>query len=85
MRHGPFPLGALSPGEQVSYQRITEAAEMTRRWPDAVGSHSFLKETASQPRLKEEEELNKKGHKLFLETAQGQNEAWHIWKLRVFS
>lgn len=92
-----FPWELRVHWEQASYQTITEPAEMTRRWQDAVGSHGrapnmplraegdFLKEVASQPRLKEEEELDKKRQKLFQETAHGHTGAWCLWELKVLS
>lgn len=65
---GPGPLrhGPQNPGEQVTYQTITEPAEMTMQWGAPEGAPTppwwaeggFLKEGAFQPRLKEEEELD---------------------------
>lgn len=57
------------------------------QWRDTEGAPSppyraqgnFRKEVTSQPSLQEEEELDKKGQKLFQE----QNGAWHIWELKV--
>ena len=37
LRCGPFPLEALNPGEQGNY--LTEAAEVTGKWQDAVERH----------------------------------------------
>lgn len=93
LRSSPFPLGALNPGEQVSYSTVTEAAEMRGKWQDAMrdtegapnlpcgAQGNFCKEVASQLSLQKGEELAKKGQKLFQE----QNGAWHIWGLKVLS